>query len=117
MSVKAKIEEIKSIKKTLSEMRVRAKKLRSRIKELEKGINTYLEHKDQRGVKYKGTAVTREAKMKRKFKKKLEREEDSYQVLINYGIRSPKRVLKELDDAKREDPIEHFSIKYTKLKN
>ena len=116
MSIQAKVNEHASIQQELKQLRTRSAMLRKRSKLLEDEIEEYLEEKDQPGLKYKGTAITRETQVKRKIKKKSDKMASEISVLEKHGIYSPERVLKEIDDARRYSPTEVRKLKFKTIK-
>jgi chromosome segregation ATPase len=111
MSIQGKVTELQSIKGELKSLRERGTKLRTRIKEIEEEIDTYLEVKDQPGLKYKGLAITIDTKEKRKIKKKTDQINDAISVLEKHGVHNPKTVLDEIVEARRGSPTEHRKLK------
>lgn len=114
--LRGKVEEIKKIKKELKQLTVRGKKLRQRVKMLEKEISDHLESKGEAGFKHNGMAVIRTTATRRKAKKKNEVRDDVMYVLEQHGVRSPERVYDEIMEARRGIPIERNKIEYKKYK-
>jgi predicted RNase H-like nuclease (RuvC/YqgF family) len=116
MSIQTQVNELNSIKNELKSMRITSTTLKKRAKQLEKEIEEYLEEKDQPGLKYKGTAIIREVATKHKIKKKVEQKNDCIQILENYGIHNPEKVLEELNKAKKGSPTEQTKLTFKKYK-
>ena len=91
------------------------RKLRKRKKELEKEISIFIKDKNQPGLKHRDIAIIPEGKPKRLYKKKEERENDGKYILEKYGISDSRRVLNELLEAMKGDPVESDKIKIKKL--
>ena len=115
MSIQGKVEEIKSIQTELKSIRIRGAILRKRMKQIEHEIDEYLDSKDQPGVKYKGTAITRETVTKRHVKKKKDAKEDAIYILEKHGIYNPEKVLAEIMDSRRGSPEEYTKLKFKKI--
>jgi len=116
MSIQGQVNELKSIQNELAAMRKRGSALRKRAKQLEVEIDAYLEAKDQPGLKYKGMAIIRETKPKRKPKKKADQKADAIYVLEQYGVDDPEKVLEEVMEARRGTPTEQRKLKFKKYK-
>ena len=116
MSIHGQVNELKSIQNELAAMRKRGFVLRKRVKELEAEIDAYLDAKDQPGLKYKGMAIIRETKPKRKTKKKAEQKADAIYVLEQHGVSDPEKVLEELMEARRGSPTEQRKLKFKKYR-
>tara|TARA_Y100000389_G_C17436188_1_gene505693 strand:- start:352 stop:699 length:348 start_codon:yes stop_codon:yes gene_type:complete len=114
MSIKGYVNELSQIKTEIKRLNDRKKKLQKLAKEVEKKIITFLDSKNQPGVKYQGTAVLVESKNKIKTKKTKEREQDSISVLEKYGINNPKEVLGELLQARKGEKVETKKLKFKK---
>lgn len=116
MSIQGKVNELKSIQTELAYIRKTASALRKRSKQLEEEIDTYLDAKDQPGLKYKGVAIIRETKPKRKPKKKSDQKADAIYVLQQHGVGEPEKVLEEVMEARRGTPTEQRKLKFKKYK-
>ena len=114
MSIQGKINELQSINKELLTLRNRVRNLNTHKKKVEEYINNYLESKKQPGLKYKDLVVVKENTIKRKNKKKSERQNDAVKVLEKYGIQNPTNVLNEVLEARRGEKFETSKIIMTK---
>jgi hypothetical protein len=117
MSIQSYLNELSSIKSELKSIRTRGTQLRIRAKKIEEYIKEYLESKEQPGLKYKGTAIIREIKTKHNNKKIVEQKADCIQVLEKYGINNPEKLLEELHEAKKGQPVEQTKLKFKKYKD
>ena len=104
MNIQGDIMECQSLKHEITVLSKRLKILREKARQSEERINVYLEETGQPGVKFRGTAIVREEKPKRKPKKKKDRKADAIYVLEKYGINDPENVLEELMEARRGSP-------------
>lgn len=116
MSIQGQVDELKSIQNELASMRKKGSALRKRAKQIEEEIDAYLDAKDQPGLKYKGMAIIRETKPKRNPKKKSDQKADSINVLEQYGVEDPEKVLEEVMEARRGTPTEQRKLKFKKYK-
>jgi hypothetical protein len=116
MSIQGKVNELNSIKSELKSLRQRGTVLRKRVKVIEEEIDEYLYSKDQPGLKYKGTAITRETSIKRRTKKKADARADAIYVLERKGVESPEKIFDEMMEARRGSPTEQRKLKFKKIK-
>lgn len=116
MSIQGDVIELQSINHEIKVLLARLRNLRKKAKDAEQRINSFLEQKGQPGVKFKGTAIIRETKPKRKPKKKADREADALYVLRKHGIDNPQNVLEELLEARRGSPEMHTRLKFKDIR-
>lgn len=116
MSIKTDVMELEAIRAELKTLSFRRKKLREKEQAVEQRIQDYLRSKEQPGLKHNGTAILLEEKEKRTTKKAKDRDRDAASVLEQYGIRDSERVLKEIMEARKGDPIPSAKLKIKKYK-
>ena len=109
-SIKHLIIELQQVNNELKRVTAIGKQLRKQSKSIESEIIEYLEINNQPGVKYNGTAIIVKRKSKRATKKNKDKDNDAIEVLKDYGIDDPERVLKQLLDARKGDEIEENKI-------
>ncbi len=112
-SIQIYINELKALESEIKRQSAYLKKLRNNAKEVNAKIIDYFKTKQQPGAKYKGYVITIEEKEKRGSKKKHDRYADAIDVLEQYGVSHPKKVLKKILEARRGE-IE--IKKYVKIK-
>jgi hypothetical protein len=117
MAIQGKIDELNSIKIELKSLRVRSKHLRSVCSNLENEIDEYLEQKDQQGIKYKGTAITRQTSSKRSSKNKTDIRTDGIRVLEKNGVDNPEKVYDEMMEARLGEEKYLTKLKFTPIKS
>lgn len=117
MSIKAYVQELDSIQYELKTMAARRKKLKEREKKLMEDIKDFLREKDQVGVKHHGTAIILEEKQVRAKKKAKERDQDAIDILEQYGIDNPDKVLAELLEARKGTKITEPKLTFKKYKD
>lgn len=116
MSIKADVAELETIRMELKLVAEKRKKLKQRELAIQTRIAEYLKSKDQPGVKHQGTAIILEEKEKHSHKKAKERDADAIQVLEKHGIQDAEKVLKEIMEARKGEPILKESLKIQKYK-
>ena len=104
------VRELENLNIEIKRLSKQLRKLRARKKKLEGEISQYLEATNKPGVKYKGTAIIAENKIKYvKNRKKVDKENDGTYVLSQYGVKNPEKVLKELLEAMK-GPKENTTV-------
>ena len=101
MSVADTVRELKALTLEIKTRSAELKELRLNKKKCEDEIITYLQEKEQPGIKVQDYVVMAETKDKRIRKKKSDKERDAQEVLERYGIQEPKKVLTELLESMR----------------
>lgn len=115
-SIKTDVQELESIRAEIKSLNLRRKNLREKEKSVEARIREFLESRDQPGVKHNGTAIILEQKEKRTSKKPKERDSDAMSVLEKYGVRDSEKVLREIMEARKGDPVTSAKLKVQKYK-
>jgi hypothetical protein len=93
------------------------KELRKRASSLETSIVNYLNEKDQKGIKYDGSALILENKIRRVSKSKQKTEEDCFRILRDNGVSNPQDVLTQIIESRKGEPIKHNKLKEVTIKN
>lgn len=116
-SIQSEVQELKNINLEIKRLQIETKKLRKRAVELEKNIITYLNEKEQPGVKYQNTAIVVENKAKKVRKSKKEIENDTLRILEENGVYNAKEVLAKISKTKSGDEIQMQKIKVQAINN
>jgi len=112
------IRELDNLNIEIKRLAKQLRKLRARKKKIEGDISQYLEETNKPGVKYKGTAIIAENKVKHvRNRKKVDKENDGTYILSQYGIQNPEKVLKELLEAMKGPKENTTILKFKKIKN
>jgi predicted patatin/cPLA2 family phospholipase len=117
MSIKGDVNELKQLNEEIKRLKSQLKELRKYAKNAEERIITYLNEKQQFGVKHQNTAIVVETKSKRLLKKNKEKNEDAIKILRNHGIDNAKEVLEEVLNARRGEETEISAVKIRNIKN
>lgn len=110
------VQEIDVLEKEIKTMRIGISKLVKRKKELETAIISFLDHKDQPGLKYKDIAIISEEKDRHKRMKKSDRQDKGVNILRKYGVSNPEEVLKDLTANLKGDAVSYKTVKIKKIK-
>ena len=115
MSIKGVIDELDDIEMEIKRNNYRNKELRERKKVLETEVDTYLESKNQDGMRYKGRAIVIERTEQRPQKKKVDKKSSVIGLLDAAGVYRSEELYERLLDVQKGDPIEKKKIKFKKL--
>jgi hypothetical protein len=110
------VQEIDLLEKEIKVLKTNLYKLIKRKKELESKIITFLDHKDQPGLKYKDITIISEEKDRHKRLKKSDRLDKGVHILRKYGVSNPEEALKDLMTNLKGDAIPYKTVKIKKDK-
>ena len=110
-SIQGNVQELKEINVEIKRLQNETKQLKKRSQELEKFIISYLNEKEQPGLKYQNTAILIENKAKRVGKTKKDIESQAIRILQESGINNPREVLDKINESKRGEKIEMQKVK------
>ncbi len=105
------VNEIADINRELNSLRKQVRRLNQRKAQLENEILSYMESKDQHGLKYKGMKIEAQEKEVYRRKKKTEKDESAVQTLRQYGIRDAENAYKDLMTAMKGSTQHKFKVK------
>ena len=114
-TIKADVNELNCIKEEIRRLSFRLKDLRKKASDVEGRIISYLEEKQQPGVKYKGTAIIIENKNRKVRKKKNQLEEDALDVLKQHGVSNAHEVLGQILKARSGEVVTCSKLKIQKI--
>ena len=110
------VQEIDVLEKEIKVLKTNLCKLIKRKKELESKIITFLDHKDQPGLKYKDITIISEEKDRHKRLKKSDRLDKGVYILRKYGVSNPEEALKDLMTNLKGDAIPYKRLRSRKTK-
>lgn len=114
-SIQTSVQEFKEINIEIKRLQKIVSDLKKRSVLLKKNIVSYLNEKEQPGVKYQNTAILLENKAKRIKKSKKDIESESIRLLEESGISDAKGLLNKLLESRRGDKVEVQEIKIKKI--
>lgn len=117
MSIESDVKELQSLSLEIKNLNGKLRTLRNSKKLVEERITKYIHHKKLPGFKYYDLEITLQDKSKVKYKPRKQQVSDSAEILKRYNIKSPERVLQELQEAKKSEFLNEKSIKTKKIKN
>lgn len=115
MSIQTDVNELNNILIEIKRLNKTVAELRKRKKEIEGRITSFLQSKEQPGVKYKGMAIIAEDAKKVCYKSKKDKEQSGIETLKKYGIHNPDEVLKEVMSSMRGEELEMKKLKIKKI--
>ena len=113
--IQADVYELKQINTEIKRLQNVIKDLRKRASSLETSIVNYLNEKDQKGIKYEGSALILENKIRRVSKSKQKAEEDCCRILRENGVSNPQDVLTQIIESRKGESIKHHKLKEVKV--
>jgi hypothetical protein len=108
--------ELKEINLEIKRLREEITKLRKRGNAIEKNIITFLNEKEQKGVKYENTAILIQNKTKNIRKSKKDIEQNTLRILRDNGIHNAEHVLKQMNDSRIDNSTEIQKISVQTIK-
>lgn len=111
MSIQSLLNELEEIDQEIKNNNLRNKTLRTRANEIKMNIQTYLNNKEQPGIKYKGKAILLETKEKRMPKKKNVKEKDGISYLESLGVPNPKEAYEKFLEIQKGQVFQEQGIK------
>lgn len=111
MTIQGLINERESIEAEIKRNNDKNKKLRERSKVVDKQITSYLESKEQEGVKYKGKSFVVEKTMSRRRKLKKDKEEETMRLLAGMGVHDTRNAYNKIMDAQKGDEVETTKLR------
>ena len=119
MSIQSYVSELEAINAEIRRNNESNKKLRIRAKTLETQITSYLDSKDQEGLKYKGKKFLLEEKVRHNRRGKKDKEEDTIRLLGDLGISNTRDAYNRLMNIQKGEEIEtrKLTIKVDKKTN
>ena len=116
INVKNDINEIKSIKETISHYRKEIKKLSNRTKSLEKNIIDFLNVNETNGVKHGQSAIVLENSVHNERKSVKKQRSDCVKLLSEKGVESPNEVYEAMRVSMKGNEMTHQKLKLKQLK-
>ena len=106
------VRELKNLDIEIKRLSAQLKKLRSRKKNIESKISDYLQHTNKPGIKYQGNTLVLKKQQNVIEIEKKDKEKDGSNVLSQYGIQNPEKVLQQVIEAMRGQKVESNSLKF-----
>lgn len=115
-TIQSDVSELKNINTEIKRLQTETKKLKKRAQEIEKSIITYLNEKEQPGVKYQNTAIIVENKTKKILKSKKDIENNTFRILQENGVHNAKEIMDKINEGKKSEEIQMQKVKLQNLK-
>ena len=114
--IQADVYELKQINTEIKRLQNVIKDLRKRASTLETSIVNYLNEKEQKGLKFEGSALILENKIRRVSKSKQKAEDDCVRILRENGVNNPQEVLGQILESRKGEAIKHNKLKEVTIK-
>lgn len=114
--IQSNVQELRNINIEIKNLQARIKQLRNRSTAIEKDILTYLNEKEQPGVKFQNTAIIIENKAKSIKKNNKDVEKLQVELLRDSGVSNAEEVLKKMSEIKKGDAIQMQKLKIQNFK-
>ncbi len=110
-SVTAAVNELESITKELTKLRLQTRKLNQRKAQLEEEILRYMESTDETKLKYKGLKIQAEEREVYRRKKKSEKDESAMEALRSFGVSNAEAAYRQVIESMRGSPQHKYKVK------
>lgn len=114
--IQSNVKELREINVEIKNLQTKIKQLKARSVAIEKDILTYLNEKEQPGVKFQNTAIIIENKEKSIKKSSKDVEKEQIEFLKNSGVSNAEEVLKKISEIKKGDAIQMQKLKIQNFK-
>lgn len=115
MSIKSQIKEIVAIKEEVKRYNLKLKELRTRAKELEGDIITYMKSKSEECIKCDGTIISISDKNARQRRGEKGKKEKGIEILSSYKGKDPEEMISILMENLKGSPYKKETLKFKKI--
>lgn len=110
-SIQNNVQELKDINNEIKRLQIETKKLKKRAQDIEKNILSYLNEKEQPGLKYQNTAIIIENKAKRVTKPKKDIDANAVKILEEVGVFNAREILSKIAESRKGEQIQMQKVK------
>jgi len=110
-SIQNNVKELKDINTEIKRLQIETKKLKKRAQDIEKNILSYLNEKEQPGLKYQNTAIIIENKAKRITRTKKDVDGNAIRILEEVGIPNAREILNKITESRKGEQIQMQKVK------
>lgn len=110
-SIQNNVKELKDINTEIKRLQIETKKLKKRAQDIEKNILSYLNEKEQPGLKYQNTAIIIENKAKRITRSKKDVDGNAIRILEEVGIPNAREILNKITESRKGEQIQMQKVK------
>ena len=109
-SIQNNVKELKDINTEIKRLQIETKKLKKRAQDIEKNILSYLNEKEQPGLKYQNTAIIIENKAKRVSKSKKDSDSNAKKIEEN-GVHNAGEIMRKIAESRKGEQIQMQKVK------
>lgn len=110
-SIQNNVKELKDINTEIKRLQIETKKLKKRAQDIEKNILSYLNEKEQPGLKYQNTAIIIENKAKRVSKSKKDSDSNAIRILEENGVHNAGEIMRKIAESRKGEQIQMQKVK------
>ena len=114
-SIQNNVQELKNINTEIKRLQIETKKLKKRAQDIEKNILSYLNEKEQPGLKYQNTAIIIENKAKRIIRSKKDVDSNAIKILEENGVYNAREILNKIKESRKGDEVQMQKVKLQNL--
>ena len=114
-SIQQNVQELKNINTEIKRLQIETKKLKKRAQDIEKNILSYLNEKEQPGLKYQNTAIIIENKAKRITRSKKDVDSNAIKILEENGVYNAREILSKTKESRKGDEVQMQKVKLQNL--
>lgn len=114
-SIQQNVQELKNINTEIKRLQIETKKLKKHAQDIEKNILSYLNEKEQPGLKYQNTAIIIENKAKRITRSKKDVDSNAIKILEENGVYNAREILNKIKESRKGDEIQMQKVKLQNL--
>jgi len=110
-SIQNNVQELKDINNEIKRLQIETKKLKKRAQDIEKNILSYLNEKEQPGLKYQNTAIIIENKAKRVLRPKKDIDSNAIRILEENGVHNAGEIMRKIVESRKGEQIQMQKVK------
>jgi hypothetical protein len=114
-SIQNNVQELKDINTEIKRLQIESKRLKKRAQDIEKNILSYLNEKEQPGLKYQNTAIIIENKAKRVGRSKKDNDINMIKILEENGVYNAREILNKIKESGKGEQIQMQKVKLQTL--
>jgi hypothetical protein len=114
-SIQNNVQELKDINTEIKRLQIESKRLKKRAQDIEKNILSYLNEKEQPGLKYQNTAIIIENKAKRVGRSKKDNDSNAIKILEENGVYNAREILNKIKESGKGEQIQMQKVKLQTL--
>jgi len=110
-SIQNNVKELKDINTEIKRLQIETKRLKKRAQDIEKNILSYLNEKEQPGLKYQNTAIIIENKAKRVGRSKKDADSNAIRILEESGVHNAREIFNKIKESGKGEQVQMQKVK------